>query len=151
MTSISIDRTGRSESVGSQSVVKFYRRGAGPPRRKRCQNRIKVRVVRGLLGPARNQREVQPESFHTWRVQLREMRNLAVLGILTTLALPIGAQRGGGRGGPPPAENAAPATPPKMEDKTSKTEHTISINGQSLKYTPEAGTPALREEDSPGV
>ncbi len=34
-----------------------------------------------------------------------------------------------------------------MEDKTSKTEHTISINGQSLKYTAVAGTLVLRKED----
>jgi carboxypeptidase C (cathepsin A) len=75
------------------------------------------------------------------------MRNLAVLGVVTALALPIGAQRGGGRGTPPAAENAAPATPAKMEDKTSKTEHTISINGQTLKYTAVAGTLVLRKED----
>lgn len=63
------------------------------------------------------------------------------------LALPIGAQRGGNRGGPPPAEGAAAPKPPAMEDKTSKTEHTISVNGQTLKYTAVAGTLVLRKED----
>src|SRR5579862_2415104 len=76
-----------------------------------------------------------------------DMEKLAVLGVLMALALPLGAQRGGGRGAPPAAENAAPATPAKMEDKTSKTEHTITINGQTLKYTAVAGTLVLRKED----
>ena len=74
------------------------------------------------------------------------MKNLAVLGLLTVLALPIVAQRGGGRGGPQP-EASAPATPPKLEDKTSKTEHSISINGQTVQYTAVAGTLVLRKED----
>src|SRR5690242_16764196 len=80
------------------------------------------------------------------RRRIKEMRNFAVLTFLMALALPIGAQRGGNRGGPP-AEQPAPATPPKLEDKTSKTEHSISINGQPLKYTAVAGTLVLRKED----
>lgn len=75
------------------------------------------------------------------------MRNLAVLGVLMALALPLGAQRGGGRGGAAPADNGTPAAPAKMEDKTSKTEHSISINGRTLKYTAVAGTLVLRKED----
>ena len=66
--------------------------------------------------------------------------------VLAALSLPVGAQRGGNRGGPPPAE-ATPATPPKLEDKTVKTEHSISVNGQTLKYTAVAGTLVLRKED----
>lgn len=75
------------------------------------------------------------------------MGKLVVLGVLMALALPLGAQRGGGRGAPPAAENAGPATPAKIEDKTSKTEHTITINGQTLQYTAVAGTLVLRKED----
>jgi len=67
---------------------------------------------------------------------------------MTALVLPMGAQRGGNRGGAPQGETAAATpTPPKLEDKSSKTEHTISINGQTLKYTAVAGTLVLRKED----
>lgn len=75
------------------------------------------------------------------------MRNLAILGILTALALPIGAQRGGNRGGSPPADGASAPAPPKMEDRSSKTEHTITVNGQTVKYTAIAGTLVLKKED----
>ena len=76
------------------------------------------------------------------------MHKLAALSLVTALVLPIGAQRGGNRGGAPQAETAAPTpTPPKLEDKSSKTEHSISINGQTLKYTAVAGTLVLRKED----
>jgi carboxypeptidase C (cathepsin A) len=76
------------------------------------------------------------------------MRKLAILLIWTALALPVGAQRGGNRGAePPPAQGTSAPTPPKMEDKTSKTEHTITVNGQTLKYTAIAGTLVLRKED----
>ena len=75
------------------------------------------------------------------------MKHLAVFSLLTMLVLPVSAQRGGGRGTAPSAENTAPPAPPKLEDKTSKTEHTISIHGQTLKYTAVAGTLVLRKED----
>src|SRR5690349_19133599 len=76
------------------------------------------------------------------------MRTLALLTLLPMLVVPLAAQRGGGRGTAPPGENAAAQpTPPKLEDKTSKSEHTISINGQTLKYTAVAGTLVLRKED----
>ncbi len=65
---------------------------------------------------------------------------------MAALALPVAAQRGGNRGGPPAAETPAP-TPPKLEDKSVKTGHTITINGQTLKYTAVAGTLVLRKED----
>jgi carboxypeptidase C (cathepsin A) len=76
------------------------------------------------------------------------MHKLAALTLMTALVLPMGAQRGGNRGGAPQGETATNPTPPKMEDKSSKTEHTISVNGQTLKYTAVAGTLVLRKEDS---
>ena len=76
------------------------------------------------------------------------MRKLAVLSLGLVLALPVCAQRGGNRAAPPPAEaSGTPATPPKLEDKASKTEHTIQINGQTLKYTALAGTLVLKKDD----
>lgn len=76
------------------------------------------------------------------------MHKLAALSLVTALVLPVGAQRAGNRGGAPQAEAAAATpTPPKLEDKSSKTEHSISINGQTLKYTAVAGTLVLRKED----
>lgn len=76
------------------------------------------------------------------------MQKLVILSFLAALALPIGAQRGGNRGGQPAAQaSAAPASPPKLEDKTSQTEHTISVNGQTIKYSATAGTLVLRKED----
>lgn len=76
------------------------------------------------------------------------MHKLAALSLVTALVLPIGAQRGGNRSGAPQAEAAtATSTQPKLEDKSSKTEHSISLNGQTLKYTAVAGTLVLRKED----
>jgi len=63
------------------------------------------------------------------------------------VALPMTAQRGGNRGGAPAEPAAAGAPRPNPEEKTSKTEHTIQINGQTLKYTAVAGTLVLRKED----
>jgi carboxypeptidase C (cathepsin A) len=49
---------------------------------------------------------------------------------------------------PKPAAPAAPATPPaKPEEKVSKTEHSIQINGQTVPYTATAGTMLLKKED----
>ena len=76
------------------------------------------------------------------------MRNFALFSLVMLLTLPLGAQREGGRGGPPCNEAAAaPATPPKPEEKTSKTQHTIQLNGQALAYTATAGTLVLKKED----
>ena len=75
------------------------------------------------------------------------MHKLAALSLVTALVLPVGAQRGGNRGGAQGEAAAATPTPPKLEDKSSKTEHTISVNGQTLKYTAVAGTLVLRKED----
>lgn len=75
------------------------------------------------------------------------MQKLAALSLVTALVLPVGAQRGGNRGGAQGEAAAATPTPPKLEDKSSKTEHTISVNGQTLKYTAVAGTLVLRKED----
>ena len=80
-------------------------------------------------------------------IELSEMQRIAVLSLMVLLALPVYSQRGGNRGGPPPADAAAPATAAKLEEKTSKTEHSIQINGQTLKYTAVAGTLLLKKED----
>jgi carboxypeptidase C (cathepsin A) len=81
------------------------------------------------------------------------MRRLAILPLAGIIAWTVFAQRGGNRPGPPPpaaeanTPAAAPATPPKVEEKTSKTEHSIQLNGQSMKYTAVAGTMLLKKED----
>ncbi|MBZ5576649.1 MAG: peptidase S10 [Acidobacteriia bacterium] len=76
------------------------------------------------------------------------MRKFVLLSLGIALTLPVCAQRADARGGAPPSEAAAPAaTPPKLEEKTSKTEHSIRINGQTLEYTAVAGTLVLKKED----
>jgi carboxypeptidase C (cathepsin A) len=45
------------------------------------------------------------------------------------------------------AATAAPAKPAPPEEKTSKTEHTVRIGGQEIKYTATAGTMVLKKED----
>jgi carboxypeptidase C (cathepsin A) len=78
------------------------------------------------------------------------MRRFAVLPLAAIIALTVSAQRGPNRQ-PPSAsaqENNAPSTPPpKVEEKTSKTEHSIQINGQTIPYTAVAGTMLLKKED----
>src|SRR4051794_23511258 len=80
-------------------------------------------------------------------IESEEMRKSAILSLIFLVALPVYSQRGGNRGAPQQAEAAAPATAPKLEEKTSKTEHSIQINGQNLKYTAVAGTLLLKKED----
>jgi carboxypeptidase C (cathepsin A) len=84
------------------------------------------------------------------------MHRFAVLPLAALIVLTVFAQRGPNRQGPPPGptqENNAPAstappTPaPKVEEKTSKTEHSIQINGQTINYTAVAGTMLLKKED----
>ena len=77
------------------------------------------------------------------------MHKLTVLSLGVLLAWPALAQRGGERGGPASSESAAaaPAPAPKLEEKSSKTEHSIQINGQTLQYTAVAGTYVLKKED----
>lgn len=65
------------------------------------------------------------------------------VGLIFTLP-PLWAQSGGNRGGGAPE---AATTPPKLEEKTSKTQHTIQLNGQPLSYTAVAGTLLLKKED----
>src|SRR5215469_1937147 len=81
------------------------------------------------------------------------MFRLATLPLAGILALSLFAQHGAAPGGSPPAAAAnqpaaaaAPA-PPKVEEKTSKTAHSITINGQTIKYTTVAGTTVLKKED----
>jgi carboxypeptidase C (cathepsin A) len=81
------------------------------------------------------------------------MSKFAVLPLTGILALTLCAQRGN-RPTPPAndapaagAQAAPPATPPKVEEKTSKTEHSIQINGQTIKYSAVAGTMLLKKED----
>jgi carboxypeptidase C (cathepsin A) len=74
------------------------------------------------------------------------MTKLKVLLLTSALVLTLGAQRGANR--PAPAsEEAPPPAPPKVEEKISKTEHTAQINGQTIKYTANAGTMLLKKED----
>src|SRR5215469_14735726 len=81
------------------------------------------------------------------------MRRLAILPLAGVIAWTLLAQRGGNRSAPPPAAAEAsqatgtPATPPKVEEKTSKTEHSIQLNGQTVKYSAIAGTMVLKKED----
>ena len=79
------------------------------------------------------------------------MSRLAVLPLAGILALNLFAQHGAGpQGNPPapPANSAAAApAPAKVEEKTSKTEHSIQLNGQTIKYTAVAGTTVLKKED----
>jgi carboxypeptidase C (cathepsin A) len=81
------------------------------------------------------------------------MSKIAVLPLAAVLALGLSAQRGGNGPAPPPAEPATAAAPqgtpppPKVEEKTSKTGHSIQINGQTIKYTAIAGTLVLKKED----
>src|ERR1700686_2867267 len=82
------------------------------------------------------------------------MPNFAVLHLAGILALTLSAQRGGNRPAPPPTEPAtaaagqgAPPPAPKVEEQTSKTDHSIQISGQTIKYTAIAGTMLLKKED----
>jgi carboxypeptidase C (cathepsin A) len=81
------------------------------------------------------------------------MHRLALLPLAGMIAWTLFAQRGGNRParpqGPEGSQPAAgaPATPPKVEEKNSKTEHTIQLNGQTIKYTALAGTMVLKKED----
>ncbi|PWU10407.1 MAG: peptidase S10 [Terriglobia bacterium] len=79
------------------------------------------------------------------------MSRFRLLLLATVLSLTLSAQRGGNRpasenpaaGQNPPAE----APPPKVEEKSSKTEHSIRIDGQTIKYTAVTGTMVLKKED----
>jgi carboxypeptidase C (cathepsin A) len=80
------------------------------------------------------------------------MSKFAVLPLAGVLAVSLCAQRGANRPAPPPneapASGNAPAAPaPKVEEKVSQTEHSITINGQTVKYTATAGTMLLKKED----
>jgi carboxypeptidase C (cathepsin A) len=83
------------------------------------------------------------------------MNIVKLLPLVAAMAIPLCAQRGQ-RGTPEgaaataqsqPAGQAPAAAPTKVEDKVSKTQHTISIGGQSIAYTATAGTAVLRRDD----
>jgi carboxypeptidase C (cathepsin A) len=73
----------------------------------------------------------------------------AVAVVLTTWTLHAQEH---GRPGPPAHEGAAqtpPAAPaPPLVEKTSKTTHSIQINGKTLSYTATAGTLILKKDDT---
>src|SRR5579862_2856092 len=79
------------------------------------------------------------------------MSKLAVLPLAGILAVTLCAQRGANRPAPPnepqASGNTAPAPVPKVEEKVSQTEHSITIGGQTIKYTAVAGTMVLKKED----
>jgi len=86
------------------------------------------------------------------------MHHIRIALLLAAVALPVCAQRGQGRPNPesaPPAPAPAagqtpppPAAPPaKVEEKVSKTQHTLTISGQTIAYTATAGTVVLKKED----
>ena len=78
------------------------------------------------------------------------MHRIRLLSLAALLTLTLLAQRGPHPSGEPeaaaPAANATPPAP-KPEEKTSKTEHTIQIGGQTIPYTAIAGTMLLKKED----
>ncbi|HEV3330523.1 MAG TPA: peptidase S10 [Bryobacteraceae bacterium] len=78
------------------------------------------------------------------------MHSFKIVPLALSVALTLGAQRGP-RPAPPAGESeaAAPAAAPapKAEEKTSKTQHSIQIGGQTIKYTAVAGTMLLKKED----
>jgi carboxypeptidase C (cathepsin A) len=81
-----------------------------------------------------------------------ELVRLAVIAILSMIsglyaqeAPRPGAAHNPGAETPPPAAQP-PATPPV--EKTSKTTHSIQINGKTLSYTATAGTLVLRKDDT---
>jgi carboxypeptidase C (cathepsin A) len=77
------------------------------------------------------------------------MRHISLLTAAFSLAAPLWSQ-------PRPAaeakpEAAAQPTPPpaapKVEEKSSKTEHSLTIGGQTIQYTAVAGTIVLKKDD----
>jgi carboxypeptidase C (cathepsin A) len=87
-------------------------------------------------------------------VSMRKPSHLIPLFVLA-LSLAAPAQRGERpAAAPAPAAAQAPGTPaapaaapPKVEEKTSTTSHSIQIGGQTVKYTATAGTLTLKKED----
>jgi len=79
------------------------------------------------------------------------MPKFAFPPLIALLALTLCAQRGPNRPvGEPPAtaaQSTPPAPPAKVEEKTSKTDHSITISGQTIKYTALTGTMLLKKED----
>ncbi|MBZ5581132.1 MAG: peptidase S10 [Acidobacteriia bacterium] len=81
-------------------------------------------------------------------------RSVVLLTLAAALALPSYSQRPNRQPEAPPAagaaQGAAPAPagpPPKVEEKTSTTSHSIQIAGQTVNYTATAGTLVLKKED----
>lgn len=83
------------------------------------------------------------------------MRTICLFFALTALVAAQRPERPGMTREPSPAPAAAPgapATPPAAErkppeEKVSKTQHTVRIGGQEIKYTATAGTMNLKRED----
>lgn len=77
---------------------------------------------------------------------------LAAIVVVLTISLHAQEHRRPAPGGPaatepPPA--SAPATTPPPAEKTSKTQHSIQIDGKTLAYTATAGTLNLKKDDKP--
>jgi carboxypeptidase C (cathepsin A) len=87
------------------------------------------------------------------------MRKSVVLPLVAAIALPICAQRGdlnrrpretpsGSNPAAAAQTNPPPANPPAhVEEKISKTQHSLQIGGQTIHYTAVAGTMVLEKED----
>ncbi|HEX3531279.1 MAG TPA: peptidase S10 [Thermoanaerobaculia bacterium] len=84
----------------------------------------------------------------------KSLRWLLPLSLTVLLAAPLAAQPPGHPQGPPPtAPGAVPAVKPPeekkppLEEKVSKTQHTLTLDGQTIAYTANAGTLILKDED----
>jgi carboxypeptidase C (cathepsin A) len=85
----------------------------------------------------------------------KSLRRLLPLILAVLSTAPLGAQPPGRPPGRPPAAAPAPAAPgakpeekkPPLEEKLSKTQHTLTLNGEKLAYTANAGTMILQDED----
>jgi len=80
------------------------------------------------------------------------MRFSRFFPLLLAAALNLAAQRSPrpdtpATPGAPPAAAATPFVAPKMEEKSSRTQHSLTVGGQTISYTATTGTTLLKKED----